>query len=73
MELKKEMVMLKDGTICTLRSPNKYDVENFIQYLKTTSEETYFMARYPEEVNININKQIEKLYDELYKEGNNDY
>ena len=56
---------LKDGTTCILRSPNEQDVEKMIEYLKITSEETHFMVRYPEEINMTIGKEIEILKDNL--------
>lgn len=58
MRFNKKDILLKNGTICTLRSPEEHDVDKFIEYLKITSDETHFMARYPEEVNIDINEQI---------------
>lgn len=61
MKFNEKEVVLKDKTICILRSPDECDAEKMIEYLKTTSEETYFMLRYPEEINITVNKEIEIL------------
>ena len=36
-----------------------------IEYLKITSEETYFLTKYPEEINMTIDKEIEFLKDNL--------
>ena len=58
-------IELKDGATCILRSPNEHDAEKMIEYLKVTSEETYFLSRYPEEINITIDKEIEFLKDNL--------
>ena len=58
-------IELKDGTTCILRSPNEQDAEKMIEYLKMTSEETDFLTRYPEEINITIDKEIEILKDNL--------
>ncbi|WP_259472711.1 hypothetical protein [Clostridium estertheticum] len=58
-------IELKDGTNFILRSPDEHDAEKMIIYLKMTSEETYFMTRYPEEINMTINKEIELLKDNL--------
>lgn len=65
MIFKAKEIELKDGTKCILRSPDEHDAEKMIEYLKMTSEETYFMVRYPEEINITIDKEIELLKDNL--------
>lgn len=56
-------IELKDGTTCILRSPDEHDAEKMIEYLKMASEETYFLSRYPEEINITTDKEIEFLKD----------
>lgn len=58
-------IKLKDGTECILRSPNEHDAEKMIEYLKVTSKETYFMIRYPEEVNITIDEEKEIIKNNL--------
>ncbi|EKQ54714.1 MULTISPECIES: GNAT family N-acetyltransferase [unclassified Clostridium] len=58
-------IELKDGTTCILRSPEEHDADKMIEYLKMISEETYFMLRYPEEINITTDKEIELLKDNL--------
>lgn len=65
MKFEKKEIELKDGTRCILRSPNEQDAEKMIEYLKVTSEETYFLTRYSEEINITIDKEIEILKDTL--------
>ncbi len=65
MKFREKKVELKDGTECVLRSPDEHDAEEMIKYLKMTSEETYFMVRYPEEINITIDKEIELLKESL--------
>ncbi|WP_143316467.1 GNAT family N-acetyltransferase [Clostridium sp. HBUAS56017] len=70
MEFKQKEIKLKDGTICILRSPNEDDAEKMIEYLKMTSEETYFMIRCAEEINITIDKEIEILKDNLNSNEN---
>lgn len=42
-------VRLKNGEECLLRSPTEEDAEGMLAYLKTCSEETDFVMRYPEE------------------------
>lgn len=65
MEFEEKKIELKDGTECILRSPNEQDAKSMIEYLKITSGETYFMVRYPEEINISIDKEKEILKDNL--------
>lgn len=57
----KKIVILKDGTQCILKSPDNQDAEDMLDYLRTTSDETYFMLRYPEEININLEEEREIL------------
>lgn len=40
---------LKDGTLCTFRSPIESDASEMIDYLKVFASETDFILRYPEE------------------------
>ncbi|MDD3224969.1 MAG: GNAT family N-acetyltransferase [Clostridium sp.] len=70
MKFREKEITLKDGTACILRSPNEHDAEKMIEYLKMTSEETYFMTRYSEEVNLSIDKEIEILKDTLNSSKN---
>lgn len=65
MQFKDKEVKLKDGTRCVLRSPNEQDAESMIEYLKITSDETYFMVRYPEEITVSIEKEKEILNENL--------
>lgn len=61
MEFYKKEIVLKDGTKCILRSPNEKDAKDMIEYLKITSEETHFMVRYPEEIEITLEEEIEYI------------
>lgn len=65
MKLEDKKVKLKDGTKCILRSPNEQDAESVIEYLKITSDETYFMIRYPEEITITIEEEKKILNENL--------
>lgn len=65
MKFREKEIELKDGIICILRSPNEQDAEEMIKYLKMTSEETHFMVRYPEDINITTDKEIEFIKDNL--------
>ncbi len=56
--------VLKDGRICLLRSPLVSDAQELIEYVKTTSGETDFLVKYPDEVTITPEQEreyIEKL------------
>lgn len=43
------VIMLKDGTQVTFRSPEAVDAEKLLAYIKAVSGETPFLAKYPEE------------------------
>jgi len=43
-------IPLKNGLSCLLRSPTAEDAEGMLRYLRQSSEETDFMARYSDEV-----------------------
>ena len=43
-------VVLKNGSVCTLRPTHPDDAVKMIDYLKQTSGETEFLLRYPDEV-----------------------
>lgn len=51
MRYRKEM-KLKDGTECILRNPTAADAEAILEHMKVTSDETEFMARYSDEINM---------------------
>lgn len=70
MEFREKEIKLKDGTTCILRSPNENNAEKMIEYLKMTSEETHFMIRYAEEINISIDEEIGILKDILNSSQN---
>lgn len=61
MEFYKKEITLKDGTKCVLRSPIEKDAKDMIDYLKITSGETHFMVRYPEEIEITLEEEIEHI------------
>lgn len=49
MQIESKQIVLKDGTPALLRSPRVEDAQSLLDYLKTTSGETDFLIRYPEE------------------------
>ncbi|MGL5693927.1 MAG: GNAT family N-acetyltransferase [Peptostreptococcaceae bacterium] len=63
MEYKIKEMILKDGSKCILKSPNENDAKQLINYLKITSEETHFLIRYPEEIQITIEEEKEIIKD----------
>ena len=50
-------VLLKDGRKAIFRSPVPEDAEAMLDYLKTTSAETEFLIRYPEECTETIEQE----------------
>ena len=61
MVLNEKKITLKTGEICTLRSPNAQDAERMLQYLRITAVETDFLLRYPEEVTMTIEEEVDFL------------
>ncbi len=61
MRIKEKEVTLKNGRKVILRSPDTADAEAVIQHFSITSGETYFMARYPEEIVITVEEEKEFL------------
>ena len=49
MQIQPHTIHLKDGKEVLLRSPEKTDAQAMLDYMRITSSETHFMARYPEE------------------------
>ena len=49
MQIQPRTIHLKDGKEVLLRSPEKTDAQAMLDYMRITSSETHFMARYPEE------------------------
>lgn len=50
MKIREKVLELKDGRQVLLRSPEPADAAAVCEHRRITSEETYFMARYPEEL-----------------------
>ena len=64
MKLKTEQIQIKDGRIISLRSAQEKDARAMIDYMKSTSGETHFMMRYPEEVSDDLARE-EKILKEI--------
>lgn len=52
-------VILKNGVLCLLRSPEVSDAREMLDYLKKTAAETKFLLRYPEEVTMTIKEEVD--------------
>lgn len=65
MRYKEKSIVLKDRTHCVLKSPEPKDAEQMIGYMRTTSGETHFMVRYPEEVRLPVEREQQLLKDTL--------
>lgn len=50
MKIAEKEVILRDGRRILLRSPGAADAGQMLENMRVTSGETYFMARYPEEI-----------------------
>ena len=57
MLLPEKQAVLKDGTACLLRIPRPEDAALFLEYLKTTAEQTPYLLRYPEEVTLTVEEE----------------
>lgn len=57
MRIEAKEIMLKDGRICVLRSPEQSDAEQLVEYVKATAGETDFVIRYPEEADIPVEQE----------------
>ncbi|MBQ1274092.1 MAG: GNAT family N-acetyltransferase [Cellulosilyticum sp.] len=57
----KKEILLKNGQKAILQSPLIKDAKALIQHIYKTAEETYYMARYPEEIVITEEEQKERL------------
>lgn len=51
-------VKLQDGRTVILRSADRSDAKNLIQYLKDTTAETPYLIREPDEVNITMENEL---------------
>ena len=59
MDHQEKTVLLKNGKPCLLRQAEESDAEMLVEYLKTTSGETPYMVREPEEVRISVEEEVE--------------
>lgn len=54
-------IKLKNGAVCILRSPEENDAEAMLTHTRKTVEETYFLSRYPEEVETTPERQLRMI------------
>lgn len=57
MRYPKKEITLKDGRTAIFRSPTQDDAEELLQYLKTTSGETPYLLRTPEECTMTVEEE----------------
>ena len=57
MQIQPNTVRLKDGREVLLRSPEAADAQALLDYMRVTSGETHFMARYPEECQATVEQE----------------
>ncbi len=57
MMIESQVIQLKNGQTCILRSPKKEDAEALVEYLKVTAGETDFLLRCPEEITSTIEEE----------------
>ena len=57
MDYQEKTVLLKNGKACLLRAPVEGDAEMMLDYLMTTSAETPYMIREPEEVRTDLEEE----------------
>lgn len=61
MDYQEKTVLLKNGKTCLLRRAEEGDAEMMLDYLMTTSAETPYMIREPEEVRTDVEEEREFL------------
>lgn len=59
MNYQEKAVLLKNGRTCLLRLAEDGDAEMLLDYLQTTSAETPYMIREPEEVRTSLEEEVE--------------
>ena len=57
MRIEEERITLKDGRNLTLRSAEERDAQTMLDYIVKTAEETHFLIRYPEEINMDLERE----------------
>lgn len=57
MNLAEKTVVLRDKTLCVLKSPGAEDAEALMDFLKAASKETAYLLRYPEEWKLTIEQE----------------
>lgn len=61
MQIRPMTVRLQDGREVLLRSPEREDAQAMLDYMRITSGETHFMARYPEECTADVQREYDLL------------
>ena len=50
-------ITLKNGQLCTIKSPTQEDAEAMLSYLKQVCDESEFMGRYADEINLSVDEE----------------
>lgn len=61
MIIEEKVIKIKGNKELVLRSPMPEDAKAILEHMIRTSEETYFMARYPEEITRTVEEQAQML------------
>ncbi|MCR5502531.1 MAG: GNAT family N-acetyltransferase [Lachnospiraceae bacterium] len=65
MRIREELLTLKDGRTVTLRSVEEKEAEAMLDFLRIISEETHYLIRYPEEIDITLEKEKQIIRNSL--------
>lgn len=68
MKIAEEMLTLNDGRTLVLRSAEEKDAVTMLDYIKQTAKETHYLVRYPEEINIELEREKEIIRNNLEAE-----
>ena len=68
MRINEKEVILKNGQVAILKSPEGEDAEQLLNYMKTMSGETNNVLRYPEEVTFTIDEERDHIISNLTNE-----
>ncbi len=68
MKIAEEKLTLNDGRTLTLRSAEEKDAVTMLDYIRKTAEETHYLIRYPEEINIDLEREKEIIRNNLESE-----
>lgn len=65
MRYKQKEILLKNGLSCIIKSPGPEDAIPMLQLMRTVSDETDFLARYSDEIDITVSQEQQFLHNYL--------